>query len=271
VTVGEGTRTATFRAATRSELVRLFRRPRLELGIIGLNALTVCLGWVILPNGLKDWFFSSLHGPLAFVLVLETWMICDVTSTNVLAHDPPAALDALRSDGGVGRLVRVKVAALAVLIGPPCVVVSLVIGAATGKLAKSLLISPLLVALPFGALAVASWVGVVLPYRQRGFDWRWRHRSPWGRTLRWAFLVVTPYWFISAVITALIVPPTRISSALTHSRGIRPPPLSTVAVMVALACAASAAVFLLAPVVSDRLAQAMRGRLVSYFENPDAG
>jgi hypothetical protein len=263
--------TAGFTAGTRDELARLFRRPRLELGIIGLNALTVCAGWVLLPIGLRNWFFSNLHGPLAFVFVLETWMICDVTSTNMFAHDAPAALAALARAGGVRRLVRVKIAALAVVIGPPCLLVALVVGAASGRLATTALVAPVILALPFGAPAVASWLGVVLPYRARSLRWRWRNRRPWARTLRWALLTLVPYWFISAVVTALVLPAIWLGSALTHSRGTHPPPMSAVAVMVPVACLASVAVFLLAPVVSDRLAQALRGRLVSYFQNPDAG
>lgn len=205
-------------------------------------------------------------------MVLQTWLLADVTSTNVLAHDPAAALEALRRPGGVRRLVRVKVAALAVLIGPPCALLAVVLGLGSDRPVRALILAPVFLALPFGVPAVASWLGVLLPYRPRSLRWRWRHRRPWRRSIRWAFLVLAPYSVVPAVLTALIV-----SAKLAGDVAIggqfadRSAPLSAIAVMSGSATLASLALFVAGTVVANRLAQARRDRLVGWLRDPDAG
>lgn len=263
---------AGFVGEVRAELARLFRAPQMELRIVGLNALMVCVGWFVLPAGLKDWLFDNLHGgPIAFVLVLETWMIGDVTSTNLLAHDPPAALDALGRDG-IRRLVRVKVAALAALIGPVGAAAALIIGFVHDRTPMALMLTPLFLALPFAAIAVASWLGVLVPYRPRSLRWRWERRRSLPATIRWAFLVLVPYTLASAIVTALVFPPKLLADALTHHTHRTPhPAAATLALLALVGGALSIAVFVYASRVADRLARVRRVALIRHLEDPEAG
>ena len=63
--------------------------------------------------------FGTVPGSVAFALALETWLLSDVTSTNLLGHDPDAAL----RTGSVRRLLQVEATAVALVIGVPCAVI----------------------------------------------------------------------------------------------------------------------------------------------------
>ncbi|MDQ1701558.1 MAG: hypothetical protein QOF57_810, partial [Frankiaceae bacterium] len=229
-------------------------------------------GWWLLPAGLKTTLFSRLQGPLAFVVVLETWMLSDAAATNLLGRDERSALDALQGIGGVRRLLRVKVAALAMVIGTVCAVLAAVIGVMWPKHpATAELLTPVFLAIPFGTIAAASWLGVLMPYRSRSLQWRWLHRRPWRTTVRWALLVVTPFWSVGLVITALVLPAQLLAGAVTRRHVSGPPPTSMVVVTVVTACTLSAVAFAAAPVLADRLARARRSRLVDYLRDPAAG
>jgi hypothetical protein len=232
----------------------------------------VCAGWWLLPASLKNTLFSRLQGPLSFVVVLETWMLSDAAATNLLGRDEQSALEALQRVGGVRRLVRVKVAALALIIGTVCAGLAAVIGVSwpTHPVVAALL-TAVFIAIPFGTIAAASWLGVLLPYRSRSLHWRWLHRRPWRTTARWALLVVTPFWSVGLVITAFVLPAQFIASALTHRHAKGPPPTSVVAVAVLTACTLSAVAFAAAPALADRLARARHSRLVDYLRDPAAG
>ncbi|HEV7205442.1 MAG TPA: hypothetical protein VGN18_12595 [Jatrophihabitans sp.] len=259
---------ATFVADVRAEVARLFRAPQMELRIVAMNALMVCVGWFVLPGGLKDWLFDNLHGPIAFAVVLETWMIGDVTSTNLLAHDRPAALDALY-DGSVRRLMRVKTAALATIIGPVGAAAALVIGYEHGRTQTALVAAPLFLALPFAAIAVASCLGVIAPYRPRSLRWRWERRSV--ATLRWAFLVLVPYTLVSAVVTALIFPPKLLADVVTHhAHRLAHASPTTFGLLALTGGVLSFAVYTGATVGADRLARLRRTALIRHLQDPEA-
>lgn len=261
---------ASFGADVRAEVTRLFRAPRMELRIVALNALMVCVGWFVLPGALKDWLFDNLHGPVAFALVLETWMIGDVTSTNLFAHDRTAALDALH-DGSVRRLMRVKTAALGTVIGPVGAAAAVVIGVEHGRTQAALVAAPLFLALPFAAIAVASCLGVVAPYRPRPLRWRWERRRSGVTTLRWAFLVLVPYTLVSAVVTALVFPPKLLADILTHhAHRLAHPPAATLALLALVGGLLSIAVFTYATVGADRLARLRRTALIRHLQDPEA-
>ena len=50
-----------------------------------MNGALMSSAW-FLPSGLRDKIFT-LHGTLAFALILAAWMYSDVPSTNVLGPD----------------------------------------------------------------------------------------------------------------------------------------------------------------------------------------
>jgi hypothetical protein len=267
---GVGHGRAGFAADVRVELARLFRAPRMELQVVVFNAAIVCIGWVFLPGALKQCLFDNVSGPMSFVIVLETWMLGDVTSTNLLAHDRPGALVALRHSGGIRHLLRVKATALAVVIGVPSAVAALVIGIAHARLLMALMLVPLFLVLPLAVVGVASWLGVVLPFRPRPLRWRWEHRRVSG-TIRWAFLVLVPYTVANALVSVLVFTPRLFAYAITrHVPHVAHPSASALAVLVLGGATLSLVVFTGATVIGDRLARVRRRALVGHLEDPHA-
>ena len=76
----------TFRDAVRAEFGRALRPPYATLSTVAANGAVMSVAWFFLPRALKDDVFT-LHGSLAFALVLAAWMYSDVPATNVLAPD----------------------------------------------------------------------------------------------------------------------------------------------------------------------------------------
>lgn len=66
--------------------------PAIEYQTLVCNALIVTICFYLLPISLKNWLFSEFEGRRVFVMVLVSWMISDVISTNLLGHDPDGAL-----------------------------------------------------------------------------------------------------------------------------------------------------------------------------------
>src|SRR5664280_1306880 len=77
---------ATLRSAVRQEFARALRPPYETFITVAVNGALMSSAWIFLPKDLKDKVFT-LHGTLAFSLVLAAWMYSDVPATNVLGPD----------------------------------------------------------------------------------------------------------------------------------------------------------------------------------------
>ena len=111
---------------------------------------------------LQDFLFT-LHGALAFPVVMATWMLADVPATNVLGSDPggwwrpsttpcapPAAL----------RQERV----LWLLVAPVCSLVAVGIGIARERWSTTAVTMIGILVVPIGRLGIAGWLGIYFPY-----------------------------------------------------------------------------------------------------------
>ena len=91
---GEGQLPASLRTAVRQEFARARRPPYETFVTVAVNGALMSSAWFLLPSGLKDKVFT-LHGTLAFGIVLAAWMYSDVPSTNVLGPDAVRVVSAL--------------------------------------------------------------------------------------------------------------------------------------------------------------------------------
>ena len=73
--------------ALRIEFGRALHAPYVLPSVVVVNGLLMTGLWLWAPGSWKNSLFS-LHGPLAFALVLGGWMIADVPATNLLGGDP---------------------------------------------------------------------------------------------------------------------------------------------------------------------------------------
>jgi hypothetical protein len=255
-----------WRGDLRDEVRRIARSPWDDLLAVAANAVLVFALWFLLPQAAKDWVFA-LQGPVAFAVVLGTWMIADVPATNMIGKDVAAMVPALDDLRRLRQLLRAKAVVLAVLVGVPSAVVAVLIGLGDGSPARGLLLACVLLALPFGVSAVAPWLGIVWPYRPLPLRWRWAHRRPWRATAAWVSLLTLPYVLVPVVSCVLLAPAILVGLAVGRESGGRMTMTATAAATV-VACAAAAVAFAGGPHVSARLAGRRRERIRRVLADP---
>ena len=207
------------------------------------------------------------QGPAAFAIVLEIWMLVDVPATNMIGKDVDTMVPAVDDPRRLQQLLRAKSITLALLVGIPSAVVSILIGIYDGSYLRGFLLACVLLALPFGASSIAAWLGIAIPYRPLPLRWRWAHRKPWRATIRWASLVIIPFLLVPIVACLLLAPAILAGLAIGREDDGR---MTTTATVVAtiIACALSAIAFFIGPRVSAYLATRRRERVRPLLADP---
>jgi hypothetical protein len=191
-----------FRTALRAEFWRA-TKPPYELPIVVLvNGLLVVLFWF---SRFKDTMFT-LHGTLAFPIVLGSWMYSDVPATNVLASDSSRVLAALDDIPMLMRLMAARAALLWLLIVPECVIIAVAIGFSDGRAISALWTVIAIAIVPLGALAISDWVGILWPYHPISLKVRWRERRKVWTQIRWIILICAPYLVVPAALAVVALP-----------------------------------------------------------------
>jgi len=192
-----------FRAAIAAELGQAFSSPYQVPSTVVGNALLMVGAWFLLPRG---WLFT-ITSPLAFAMVLASWMYSDVPATNVLAPDRVRVLAALDDSRMLTRLLVAKAAVLWLFVAPFCSLLAIAIGL---REHDTLIIVTAIVAIcvvPVGCLPVAALVGIRWPYHPLELKYRWEHRHPVSRmVVRWAILALVPYVLVPALAILMTVP-----------------------------------------------------------------
>jgi hypothetical protein len=261
---------------TTSEAVRrqiaLTLQPPYEAPItIAVNGALMSSAWFFLPTGLRDKVFT-LHGTLAFALVLAAWMYSDVPSTNVLGPDSGRVVAALDDPVMLRRLLYAKNIVLWLMVTPLCALVAVVNGLIDHSALATLYTLVAIVVIPFGFLTISSWVGIVFPYHPMPLRYRWEHRQPRRRMLvRWLTLAVTPYVLVPTL-AALMLTPSLLLWGFTSQHGLSARlPDHDLGLGVAVACA----IALVCSVGGQRLgvwiAQRRRAKLVAFLSDPVRG
>ena len=261
---------ATARQALRAELGRAFAAPYETPIVVAVNGLLMAAAWFWLPVGLQDWLFT-LHGPLAFPVVLATWMFADVPATNVLGDDARRVGTALGDPAQLRRLVYAKNAVLWLLAAPVCALIALGIGIVHRHWAAAAVTVVGILTIPLGSLGVAAWFGIRFPYHPLPLATRWRHRRPWRRmVVRWLTVVTVPYGLVPLVTTVLAGPALllwyRTSGHWQHRI-----PDGSLAVGVAVTVVVAAAAFVGGHRVGLRLIEGRRVQLADYLAHPERG
>lgn len=259
-----------FRDDLRAQIVRLFRPPHAELTSLTVNAVLVSVLWTLLPATVHEWLFA-LTGSMAFAVVLQAWMLGDTTTTNVLGNDVATALQVLNDRVRLRRWLRAKAAALALVVAVPCAVIAMVIAAIEHEYVDGVLLCVVLVTAPFGAAAVAAWLGVTWPYHPRPIRWRWEHRHARRSTLRWLLLVLVPFALVPAIMAVFLAAGVATGDAV----GGRDPnghlDVTGFAAASAVTSGLSLAAFACAPYLSSALGTRRVALLNQILLDPDAG
>ena len=261
----------TFGDAVRAEFGRALRPPYATLSTVAANGAFMSLAWFFLPRGLKD-DLVTLHGTLAFALVLAAWMYSDVPATNVLAPDRHRVMAAIDDPVMLRRLLYAKNVVLWTFITPVCAVIALVTGIFGHDLLSTLYTVIWIGVVPFGALGISAWVGILFPYHPLPLRFRWEHRRPRGRMLwRWLTLAVTPYILFPWIALALMTP-SLLLWGFTSAHGLSSKlPDHDLGLGVALACAVAVLCSFASHRRGVKMAQRRRARLLAFLADPARG
>jgi hypothetical protein len=262
---------APLRAEFEAQLRHAFKPPFEVPLVVAINGALMSGCWFLLPASVTSWLFT-LHGPIAFAMVLAGWMYSDVPATNVLGSDAARALEVLDDPEALRRLIVAKNLVLWVLIVPVCLVVAVGIGLYQQQWPPTVLSIVVIVVVPFGALGLSCWVGVRWPYHPIALTDRWEHRRPLRRKLvRWMILVTTPYWLVPLIAAVLALPSIALWAWVAH-HGLSGR-LSTgeygLGVLIAVAIAVAAWVG--GHRAAVKWAQRRRDELAAYLADPQQG
>lgn len=255
-------------AAVRAELRRAFHPPFETPIVVAVNGALMSSCWFFLPTKLRDQIFT-IHGSLAFGLVLAFWMYSDVPATNVLGPDRHRVLAAFDDRRMLRRLLAAKNVVLWLLIAPLCSVITLAMGAAKGDVLGALLNMGAICIVPFGALGLSGLVGVRWPYHPMPLRYRWEHRKPVRRMLvRWLVLATTPYVLVPVLATLLLTPSLVLWGLLTTHGLSHKLPHKDLGWGLAIACALAAVCWIGGNRASVALMHRRREQLIDFLNDP---
>ena len=262
---------ASLGAAVRVELRDALRPPYTVPSVVTFNALLMAGAWFLLPVEWQDWLFT-LHGPLAFAMVLAGWMYADVPATNVLAPDRERVLAAFDQPAMLRRLLYAKNIALWCFVAPFCTLVAVVIGYFEHDWPPTILSITAIAVVPFGSLGIAAWVGIIWPYHPRQLRFRWEHRGDWFHMIvRWTALILVPYGVVPLLGVLVITPSLLLWSVLSTAGLSHRLPTTHFAGGVALAAVVSIGAFYGGHRVGLRLIRRRADARRSYLSDPDRG
>jgi len=277
-----------FRAAIGAELGQAFSSPYPVPSTVAANAILMAGAWFLLPRG---WLFT-ITSPLAFSMVLASWMYSDVPATNVLAPDRGRVLAGLDDSRMLTRLLVAKAAVLWLFVAPFCSLLAIAIGLREDD---TLIIVTAIVAIcvvPIGCLPVAALVGIRWPYHPLQLKYRWEHRHPMSRMIvRWAILVLVPYVLVPALAILMTVPAlvviVRADEGNSHvvnfinafgenvgihvAVGTRPLSTAMFVLSVTITCGVAILTWLVGRWADLRLIRRRRGELADWLADPTMG
>lgn len=248
-----------------------FHYPYTLLQVVVMNAVLVVVLWYFAPPQIEQLFFD-VHSPALFTIVLAGWMYSDVPATNVLASDTKRTLPALTDRTMTLRLMSAKRIALWLLVAPLCTLMTFVMGAHDHNWFTEIVAVASIAVLPFGTLAIASWVGILWPYHPRSLTYRWHHRRNWFHDLvRWGVLLVLPYGLVPAIGLVLLLPSLVVWHVRSEQQVLTMSTVPNLVLGVVLAVAMSIVGTIIGSRVGWRLIEKRRAALTHYLDHPELG
>jgi hypothetical protein len=257
--------------AVRIEFRSALRSPFETPIAVAVNGALMSSAWFFLPTSLKNKLFT-LHGTLAFAVVLAFWMYADVPATNVLAPDRLRVIAAIDNPRVQRRLLYAKNIVLWLLVTPVCVLVALVVGILAHDLLATLYTIVWLGLVPLGVLGISNLVGIRFPYHPMPLRFRWEHRAPRQRMLvRWMVLVVIPYGLIPALGVLLMAPSLALWGFTSKSGLSKQLPSNDLGAGIALACVIAGVAWWGGHRAGTWLIRRRREKLLAFLNDPARG
>ncbi|WP_420845701.1 hypothetical protein [Mycobacterium europaeum] len=177
-------------AAVVAEIRWAFTPPRTWLMGVVANVMFAAAWMLVQPLTI------GLHHTDWVILVgtyFSSWVLADVTTTNLLGADHYRVREALADGVPVGRILLVKNLALLAIVGLPTVAAAVVLTLCLetpGRLG---------ITIPTVAVPLLSWLGlgnlvsVLYPVGVEPLTRRWRQRGDRRRTVGWLAALALPY------------------------------------------------------------------------------
>jgi hypothetical protein len=235
------------------------------------NGLLMTACWTLLPASVVGAVFR-FHGPIAFALVLASWMYSDVPATNLLGADPERSVAALPDPAVLRRMWYAKNLVVWMLVTPVCALIAIGIGLYERRLVTTLLTLLWIAAVPLGALGFSSWLGVWFPYHVLPLRYRWARRRRWRRMLaRWFALVIAPYAVVPALTALLTLPSVLLWESVAPAGKPARVTDQQFAWALLLAAGLAIAAWPVGHWYGPRLAHRRRDRLTEFLRDPERG
>lgn len=248
----------------------MFRPPYEVLLVVTLNG-SLAAGALVLPSSLRDLFYR-LHRTVGFAIVLATWMIADVTATNLLAADRERFLLAIDDPGTLRRLMLAKNLVLSAIVALICVPVAIGIGLFDHDPFFTFVSVIWVLVVPAGALGASSWLGTLAPYHPIALRERWARRDEFGHMIfRWLVLLFTPYAIVPAIAGAISAIPVLIWTLLAPHHVMADRRISHLVIVILVAIAISTTASIWGRKLTCALVALRRAALVSYLADPARG
>ena len=279
---------ATLRAAVRAELAQALSPPFIVPSTVVANAVLMTGAWFLFP---RDWFFT-ITSPLAFPMILASWMYSDVPATNMLAPDRIRVMEAIDDPRMLNRLLVAKAVVLWLFVALFCSLLAVTTGL---REHEPLVVFAAIVGMcvvPVACLPIAALVGIRWPYHPLQLRYRWDERRQFRRmVVRWGCLVLLPYVLVPALTALMTVPAVvmilraqegnsqfvAVVNSVTENFGIhvdvgtRPLSRATFVLAVAATCVTAAITWLVGRWADLRLIRRRRAELMAYLADPTLG
>jgi hypothetical protein len=256
------------RRAVVSEYRRVVRPPWEIPTALVTNGALMAAAWFLLPPRAHAFMFS-LNGPLAFPVILASWMLADTPATNVMGSSPALALSVLEDQAAYWRWLAARCIVIGSLIGVACAAGVMYVGVGHYPWSEILWACALVAFLPIGVLPVAAWLGIVFPYHPRSLRWRWQHRRAWRSHLRWVGLAFAPFFYVPLIGLAILSPGVQLARSIKLP-GQRLTP-AQFGISAAVVCATAVVAAAIGLWVARRLLAWRTTHLAAYLANTDKG
>jgi hypothetical protein len=256
------------RRAVVSEYRRVVRPPWEIPTALVTNGVLMVAAWFLLPPRAHAFLFS-LTGPLAFPVILASWMLADTPSTNVMGSSPAVALSVLKDQAAYWRWLAARCIVIGSVVGVACAAAVMYVGVGHYPPSEIVWACALVAFLPVGVLPVAAWLGIVFPYHARSLRWRWQHRRAWRSHLRWVALAFAPFFYVPLIGGAILSPGVELARSIKLP-GQRLTP-AQFGISAAVICATAVVAAAIGLWVARRLLAWRTTHLAAYLANTDKG
>ncbi len=148
---------AELRRCVAREYGRILAPPWETPAILLTNATVMVLAWFLLPARAHAFLFS-LNGPLAFPIILASWMLADTPATNVMGANTSTALSVVEDRSAYWHWLVARCVVLGSLVGVPSAVALIIVGAGGYTWLEISWAAVIVLVLPVGILPIAAWL-----------------------------------------------------------------------------------------------------------------